>query len=88
MAFKLRLCYEAKPDLQGEPKSKDDLADSLQYTPLDLDKEKEDFVKSLGFLSNAFTFERDQLTLFLRTLHDVVSGGDSEGSDDGIQVIG
>jgi len=92
LSFKLRQCFEPNANLQGEPKSKNDLAESLQYTPLELDKETEEFVKSLGFLNNPFTFERDQLALFLRTLHDVVSGDgkndDDSGSDDEIQVIG
>jgi hypothetical protein len=92
LSFKLRQGYEPKPTLQGEPKSKNDLQESLQYTPLELEKETEEFVKSLGFLNNPFTFEREQLALFLRTLHDVVSGdgngGDSDGSEDGIQIIG
>jgi hypothetical protein len=89
LSFKLRQCYEPKADQQGEPKSKADLVESLQYTPLELERETEGFVESLGFLNNPFTFERDQLALFLRTLHDVVSGdGNSEGSEDGIEVIG
>jgi len=91
LSFKLRLGYEPNPHLPGEPKSKNDLQESLQYTPLDLEKETEEFVKSLEFLNNPFSFEREQLALFLRTLHDVVSGdrtsNDSDGLEDGIQVI-
>lgn len=92
MTFKLRQCFDPRPDLQEEPKNTNDFAESLQYTPLLLDGE-EDFIESLGFLNSPFTFERDQLALFLRTLHDVVSddGKEEEAvqvSDDGIQFIG
>ncbi len=71
----------------------DDFAESLQYTPLGLEGASEEFIESLGFLNSPFTFERDQLALFLRTLHDVVSddGKEEEAvqvSDDGIQFIG
>jgi hypothetical protein len=40
----------------------------------------EEFVKSLRFLDNPFTFEREQLALFLRTLADIASG-DVDGGD-------
>lgn len=67
---------------------------SVHYTPLELHKEPEEFVQSLGFLGDNFTFERDQLALFSRTLHDYVSGeGDdskSDGnaaSDDSVQLV-
>ncbi len=78
------------PDLQGEPKSKADLIQSLQYTPLHLEKEAEDFVESLGFLNKPFSFEREQLALFLRTLHDVVGGEGKGDEDDGedVEVLG
>lgn len=85
LSFKLRLSCEPVADLQGEPKSKADLVPSLQYTPLHLEKEAEDFVESLGFLNKPFFFEREQLALFLRTLHENVSGegkGDEEDGED------
>lgn len=85
MSFKLRLSREPAPELQGEPKSKADLVESLQYTPLHLEKEAEDFVESLGFLNNPFSFEREQLALFLRTLHDVLSG-EGKGEEDGPDI--
>ena len=93
LTFKLRQCFDPRPDLQEKPKNTNDFAESLQYTPLLLEGESEEFIDSLGFLNSPFTFERDQLALFLRTLHDVVSddGKEEEAvqvSDDGIQFIG
>jgi len=77
--------------VKGEPRNiQDDLVESVHYTPLSLEKESDDFVEGLGFLKGNFTFERDQLALFMRTLHDTVSGEGKpeEGeSDDDVQVI-
>ena len=71
--------------------STNQLIDSVHYMPLNLEKESGEFVESLGFLNHAFTFERHQLSLFARTLHDVMSGeGDTEKSDpdsDSVQVL-
>jgi hypothetical protein len=61
------------------------LVDTVHYLPQDLDKESFEFRQSLEFLSAAFTFERSQLPLFIRTLHQHM-GGD-EDSDDGKSVV-
>ena len=75
-SFKLRQYLEPNGNPQGEPKAKNDLAESLHYIPLGLEKETEEFVKSVGFLRKPFTFDRNQLAMFLQTLHDVVGGDD------------
>lgn len=67
----------------------DQLVESVQYLPKELDKESEDFKEGLGFLAGEFTFERTQLSLFMRTMHDNVSGEksvESEG-DNSVMVI-
>ena len=38
------------------------------------------------FLSAAFTFERSQLSLFIRTLHQHMSGGDEDSDDSKSEV--
>ena len=58
------------------------LVESVHYTPKDLDRETAEFVESLGFLNDAFTFERDQLSLFLRTLYDNISGEENVNNED------
>lgn len=75
--------------------SSNQLVDSVHYMPLNLDKESAEFVESLGFLNTPFTFERHQLSLFARTLHDFMSGegGDntqaekSESDSDSVQLL-
>jgi len=53
----------------------------VHYLPQDLDKESFEFRESLEFLNATFTFERSQLPLFIRTLHQHM--GSDEDSDDG-----
>lgn len=70
----------------------------VHYTPLDLDKEKPELSARLGFLAAGFTFGRNQLPLFLRTMHDNVNGkntidddgasmGGDEGDDDDASIV-
>lgn len=92
ISFNLRLCYDLKPGAQEPVTSMDQLAQSVQYIPLDLDKESPEFRESLGFLGENFTFERDQLSLFVRTLYDYISGDDGDNGekaddDDSVQIV-
>lgn len=83
LSFTLRLCHEPVKDDDTDSKANRGLVESVQYIPQFLDKEDEEFVKSLGFLSTAFTFERDQLSLFIKTLYDNLSGdNDKDDQDD------
>jgi hypothetical protein len=62
--------------------SPDQLVQSIKYTPLELDKESEEFVEKLRFLGEGFIFGQDQLALFLKTMYDTLSGAvqdDEEG---------
>ncbi|PFH54148.1 hypothetical protein AMATHDRAFT_135780 [Amanita thiersii Skay4041] len=74
-----------------EAEDTDEPGESLYYVPQDLDKEPPEFVSRLGFLNHPFTFERKQLSLFLRTLHDSLKEAlsvDSDGEkDDEVQVV-
>ncbi|PPQ64107.1 hypothetical protein CVT24_008924 [Panaeolus cyanescens] len=81
LSFTLRLCHEPSADIP-DPKKKEDLVESVQYIPLALDRETDEFVKSLDFLNAPFTFERDQLSLFIRTLHDTLSGENNKAAQD------
>jgi hypothetical protein len=71
----LRQGFEPNANLLGKQ--------TLQYTPRP-EKETEEVVKSFGFLDHPFTFDRDQLALFLQTLHNVVQG-DGDGDDSGLE---
>lgn len=70
--------------------SKDQLVPTVNYIPLELDKEPTDFVDKLGFLNTPFTFARDQLPLFLRTVFSNMGEAISEDSDNegSVQIIG
>ncbi|KAF8163530.1 hypothetical protein B0H34DRAFT_795235 [Crassisporium funariophilum] len=92
--FTLSLCKDVQTGMTGEVTSPDQLVDSVRYSPLHLENENSDFLESLGFLGDTFTFERSQLSLFLRTLYDHMSdegnGDEEEGegaSDDDIQIV-
>ena len=56
------------------------MVDMVHYLPQNLEKESFEFRQSLEFLSGAFTFERSQLPLFMRTLHQHM-GGDEDSDD-------
>ncbi|KAJ3506150.1 hypothetical protein NLJ89_g7022 [Agrocybe chaxingu] len=88
--FTLRLCHDIRSGESEPITSKDQLVESVHYTPHELEKETEEFREALKFLKDTFTFERDQLSLFLRTLHDYMSGegGDGDGDEeDDVEVI-
>ncbi|KAL1743475.1 hypothetical protein HDZ31DRAFT_83403 [Schizophyllum fasciatum] len=69
LEFVLRLTYSvASGEEDKEIRARDQLVQSVQYTPVNLEKEKPDFVERLEFLNGVFTFQRDQLPLFLSTL--------------------
>ena len=57
------------------------LVETVHYLPQNLDKESSEFRESLEFLNTEFTFERTQLPLFIRTLHQHMST--DEESEDG-----
>lgn len=66
--------------------SPDQLVKSIKYTPMELDKESDEFVENLKFLGEAFTFGSDQLALFLKTMYDTLGGvvqDDENEMDDG-----
>jgi len=67
-----------KKDEDGNPIS----VDSVQYQPMDLDKETEEFRSSLEFLGDTFVFEKTQLSLFMRTMHDTISGTKEDDASD------
>jgi len=66
------------------------LVETVHYVPQNLDKESSAFRESLEFLNTTFTFERSQLSLFIRTLHERMSDeGDSDAnnSEDDVQIV-
>ncbi|EGO21082.1 hypothetical protein SERLADRAFT_441471 [Serpula lacrymans var. lacrymans S7.9] len=82
ISFTLRIFYDLVDEASefltaGGPKQQ-----RVKYTPLELDKESEEFVKKLEFLNDAFTFPRSQLALFLKTVRDQLdrafNGSDEE----------
>ncbi|KIY43529.1 hypothetical protein FISHEDRAFT_53524, partial [Fistulina hepatica ATCC 64428] len=83
ISFSLRLCW-AVAEGEEEPITREEqLVPSIQYTPTSLEQESEAFRESLKFLSGSFTFTRNQLPLFLRTLRDTLAPDDDD--DDEVQ---
>jgi len=73
----------------GEPASEDDfITRRVKYTPLELDREPEDFVKRLEYMADSFTFPSAQQALFLNSLREKIRDATSEpGSDmEGMEV--
>ncbi|KAK0483876.1 hypothetical protein IW261DRAFT_985574 [Armillaria novae-zelandiae] len=84
--FNLRLCHELN---EGN-----EYADAILYSPLELDKETEEFVNQLDFLSGPFTFPRRQLPVFIRTINNTIGkttqeeeGEAADDDDDDVQMI-
>ncbi|KDR73573.1 hypothetical protein GALMADRAFT_228017 [Galerina marginata CBS 339.88] len=93
LSFTLRLGWEPAPGVQEPVVDEKQLAQAVHYIPHELEHESPEFVQSLGFLGDNFTFERDQLSLFARTLHDYISGEGGEkadqtaSDDDSVQIV-
>lgn len=70
--------------------TEDQLIPSVNYIPLELNKESPDYVEKLGFLGAPFTFGRDQLPLFLRTLYTNIGDAtrdDGDDEDSSVQIL-
>jgi hypothetical protein len=91
LTFTLRFYHDLIiPEAQRTPAdehvtSPDQLVRSIKYTPLQLDKESEDFIEKLRFLGEAFTFGSDQLALFLKTMYDTLGGAVQEVEEEGME---
>ena len=78
LGFKLKTFQHA---VEGEPSG----VPRVIYMPTTLAMEQDqEFIQQLDFLTESFSFARDQLYVFLKTLNDRVSGtveiSDSEGA--------
>lgn len=90
ISFTLRLCREPPTEFKEVVENERQLVETVHYVPQNLDKESSQFRESLEFLNTTFTFERSQLSLFIRTLHERISGegdSDSNRSDNDVQII-
>jgi hypothetical protein len=91
LTFTLRFYHDLIiPEAQRTPAdehvtSPDQLVRSIKYTPLQLDKESEEFIEKLRFLGEAFTFGSDQLALFLKTMYDTLGGAVQEDEEEGME---
>lgn len=88
LTFTLRCCHQPA-DPSHHVESKEQLIPSVNYIPLELDKEPPDYVEKLGFLGTPFTFGREQLPLFLRTLYTSIRDATREDGDgdSSVQII-
>jgi hypothetical protein len=53
----------------------------VRYTPLELEKESQEYIQKLDFLADTFTFGYDQMEFFLKTLNDHFSTLSEEQDD-------
>jgi len=86
LLFTLTSMHQPKPspDPTRPPppvKSKGDLQNMVQYTPLELEKESQEHRQKLDFLADAFTFAHAQMDYFLKTLNDHFSSLSEEQDD-------
>lgn len=75
LSFLLTSMYQPPPSSvpghsPSRPKTKDDLQRMVRYTPLELEKESQEYIQKLDFLADTFTFGYDQTEFFLKTLND------------------
>lgn len=69
------MCKEPSADAGGA------LIENVHYYPMNLDREKPEFVDNLGFLNKPFSFPKTQLSLFVRTLYDNLNNATEEDDD-------
>lgn len=88
----MRICYDPVSGVEEPILETDQLVAAIHYAPMELDKESPDFVNGLNFLNTAFTFERNQLSLFLRTVYEKLaelmdSESDKDDSTDNVKIV-
>jgi len=86
LSFLLTSTHQPKPSsVPGHspprPKTKEDLQHMVRYTPLELEKESQEYIQKLDFLADTFTFGYDQMEFFLKTLNDHFSTLSEEQDD-------
>ena len=58
------------------------------YSPNELQKEQPEFVAALDFLNAPFSFRKEQLQIFLKTLSEQITKAINAGADDGEEEEG
>ena len=61
-----------------EVTSKKDLKDKMEYIPINLENESDEFKAKLEFFKTAFIFERDQMHVFMKTLAEHLASMNEE----------
>jgi hypothetical protein len=88
LSFVLRFYHDKFHPDDPEPESQNELHEMVQYIPLELDKESLDFVQKLDYMGNCFNFSREQLPIFLNTIHtNLISASKSDEEDGRGQVM-
>ncbi|KAJ3999191.1 hypothetical protein F5050DRAFT_1739379 [Lentinula boryana] len=81
------------PENDAPVRNKNELHEMMYYEPVGLDKEPEQFIERLQHMGTAFSFTRDQLALFLRTLYNTldealhVEDGEAADEDGDVEII-
>ena len=69
-------------DVPTPPSSKKDLVEKVEYIPINLENEPDEFKTALDFFKGPFIFERDQLHVFMRTLAARIADYAGDSSDE------
>ncbi|KAJ3736045.1 hypothetical protein DFJ43DRAFT_1221245 [Lentinula guzmanii] len=88
-------CRWERPDPENDApvRNKNELHEMMYYEPVELDREPEEFIERLQHMGTAFSFTRDQLALFLRTLYNTlddalhVEDGEAVDEDGDVEII-
>ena len=88
--FNLRSLYEPDPEADPSLPPLKQLIPKMQYIPLDLDKERPEYVERLEFFKEPFIFQYGQLNVFHKSLVDRFpspQNGSQEEEDDDIEEV-
>ncbi|OCH85692.1 hypothetical protein OBBRIDRAFT_797914 [Obba rivulosa] len=87
LTFQLRKFWQRSEDLEPDAviSERSELVQKMQYTPMNLERESEDFVNRLDFLKDSFTFAAEQTDVFLKTLKKILSAEEAEQEDDAME---
>lgn len=61
------------------------LQQKVQFQPVDLDKESDEFVAQLDFFRGPFVFVYEQLFVFLKTIAEKLNPEDNESEGDQVE---
>ncbi|KAA1469339.1 hypothetical protein DENSPDRAFT_834928 [Dentipellis sp. KUC8613] len=88
LSFTLQRLWSLRDPENPPPriKSKDQLAVTMKYTPLNLESESPDFREKIEFLNDVFTFAGEQVDVFFNSMREYLGNIKKEGENEPIVV--